>query len=200
MATRVPLTALMLFLFASTTFIVIAVRKAPGRQDTPTITPVPAHNIPGTTLRTEEDAAEVFRRAFWREPAADDRILQAERREWIAEGDDGVRRWQWFIALQPSPAFSAWLEDENPFSLSPVPSDSIDPADVDAPVWFPTASRLVACTVRQSHDRTMTLLTDSVTGTLYATDAGQGFRIAPMSSAAPSLPSGPPPTFSPPRP
>jgi hypothetical protein len=42
----------------------------------------------------EQEAEEVFKRAFWRRPSAEDRILKAERHEW--HDAEGVSRWQWF--------------------------------------------------------------------------------------------------------
>ena len=50
----------------------------------------------------ENVGEEVFKRAFWRRPSAEDRILQAERHEW--HDAEGVSRWQWFLIVDPSPA------------------------------------------------------------------------------------------------
>lgn len=50
---------------------------------------VPSDTSPTTTL---SDPVAVFQRAFWKRPAADDKILHAERREW--SGADGVQKWQ----------------------------------------------------------------------------------------------------------
>ena len=54
----------------------------------------PAYEPPTTTI---SDATEVFQKAFWKRPTAADKILNAERREWADA--DGVKRWQWFIAV-----------------------------------------------------------------------------------------------------
>src|SRR5690606_29163792 len=75
---------------ASTTTINVSI---PQRPRPPSASVVPA---PSTTSTT--DHAEVFRRAFWRQPTSTDRILQAERR--VNPEDDS---WQWFIQLHPSP-------------------------------------------------------------------------------------------------
>src|SRR4051794_12896768 len=69
----------------------------------PAATPAPEEG----TLQTNLDAVEVFRRAFWRDPAAADHILHAERREWVSE-ENGVRRWQWFIAVEPGLDLATW--------------------------------------------------------------------------------------------
>ena len=45
----------------------------------------------------ENVGEEVFKRAFWRRPSAEDRILQAERHEW--HDAEGVSRWQWFLIV-----------------------------------------------------------------------------------------------------
>ena len=58
---------------------------------------------------------KVFRRAFWRTPAAEDRILHAERREWA--DDEGVARWDWFLEVEPSAELRNWLQQDNPFAL-----------------------------------------------------------------------------------
>ena len=63
------------------------------------------NQVPPTTTTTAN--AEVFQKAFWKRPTDDDRILHAERREW--SGEDGISRWQWFIAVQPSRQLTAYL-------------------------------------------------------------------------------------------
>lgn len=78
---------------------------------------------------TPEDV-EVFQRAFWRRPAPADRILHAERREWA--GEDGVKRWAWFIVVEPGPDLLAHLRERDPFQLRPGPAPVLE----NAPAWF----------------------------------------------------------------
>lgn len=120
-----------------------------------------------------DDAKEVFRRAFWREPAAEDRILHAERREWVS-GRDGVRRWQWFLAVEPSAALSAWLRESNPFNVAQVEHATFQRAD-SSPAWFPAAPRLARCQIQQTAHQGMTFIFDTAENVLYATDTGHGF-------------------------
>jgi len=137
------------------------------------------------TLQTNEDAAEVFRRAFWREPAAEDRILHAQRREWVSE-EDGVRRWQWFLAVEPGAELSRWLREENPFRLMAI-STSGAPARIPAaPAWFP-ADGPAGAVVQRSPDGAMQLIFDPAANVFYVTDAGHGFAVAAKTPAAPTV-------------
>ena len=70
------------------------------------------------TLAVEQNKEAVFQRAFWRRPGAGDRILHAERRDWKDAGA-AVQKWQWFVAVAPSPEFRRWLLEDNPFELAP---------------------------------------------------------------------------------
>lgn len=134
------------------------------------------------TLRTNANAVEVFRRAFWREPAADDRIVHAERREWVND-QDGVRRWQWFLAVQPSLGFSTWLRDTNPFNLAKAQRASFSFAQ-SSPEWFPATADLAPHDILQAADGGMTLIFDQKSQMLYATDSGHGFAAVPKQSAS----------------
>ena len=127
------------------------------------------------------DATEVFQKAFWKRPTASDRILHAERREWIDGG--GVRQWQWFIAVEPSPELVKHLREDNAFSL--VPGASSTGMD-DAPEWF--AFKPGDVDVLQAPHGNMRLCFSKTGRVLYATDAGGGFRAgAPEPPAQPSL-------------
>lgn len=77
------------------------------------------------------DEEEIFRRAFWRRPSAEDRILHAERREWT--DDQGVKKWQWFIKIQASPKLVKFLREDNPFDVVPAASG---PMIDNPPTWF----------------------------------------------------------------
>ena len=137
--------------------------------------------------KTETDANEVFRRAFWREPSPTDHIVHAERREW-ASTRDGVRRWQWFLAIEPSAELATWLRETNPFSLGKTTSVSFN----NAPSWFPNPQALGSFEIQQSPNHGLTLLFEPKTNRLYATDGGSGFSTAEKStSSKPALASGP---------
>jgi hypothetical protein len=145
----------------------VACRKAPES---------PSRDIPaerGTSLQITQEPAEVFRRAFWRDPSAADQILHAERREWVSE-NDGVRRWQWFLAIQPGTELTDWLQRENPFQTGPVEAAAYQPPP-SSPAWFPTAAVLSRCKIQRQGENGMTLIFDPGDGRLYATDSGHGF-------------------------
>lgn len=122
---------------------------------------------------TPEQAAEVFRRAFWRNPAPEDRILHALRHE---EKDEAGRvvRWSWWLAVEPGDAFRDWLLRENPFSLVPVNGGEAPP---DAPTWFPAAAALAGFARHHVPSGRLQVFVDPATGRLYATDAGGGFAV-----------------------
>ncbi len=138
---------------------------------TPPAAPPAADGVVVTT-----DPAEVFRRAFWRHPSAEDRILDAERREWKADDTEGtVLRWQWFIALAPSDALLRTLRDEeNPFSLAPTQAADVTAAE-SPPAWFPAASALARYEIHQSPSGGLTVLFSRDENRLFATDTGTGF-------------------------
>ncbi len=145
---------------------------------------VPAIAVPqeNLALRTSDDAVEVFRRAFWRDPTQEDQILHAERREWASE-ENGVRRWQWFLAVQPSAAFSTWLRESNPFHLAKVDRSALAVIR-SSPTWFPATTDLARCEIQQTATGGMTVLFDPTTNTLYATDAGRGFAASRQAQVA----------------
>jgi hypothetical protein len=126
--------------------------------------------------------AAVFERAFWRRPAAEDRILHAVRREEPAAGGAGIARWQWFIAVEPGAAMRDWLFKANPFELVAVPagtSASTTPVALDAPPdWFPSAPALASFTHFRNREGRLHVFLDPRTHRLYATDSGGGFTVA----------------------
>src|SRR5690606_22691885 len=82
---------------------------------------------------------EIFRRAFWRHPAPEDRIIQAERRE-QTDPDDGVKSWQWFLQVEPGPELLAALRNPATFGLMPAAIPRFPGNRASAPAWFqPTA-------------------------------------------------------------
>ena len=128
-------------------------------------------------LARENDPAAVFQRAFWRRPTSADKILHAERRDWL-DASSGVEKWQWFIAVEPSAAFRDWLIKDNPFELVAVaPGTDLAPLS-SPPTWFPPANELAALTCYRNREGRYLVFHDTTTHRLYATDAGGGFAVA----------------------
>jgi len=147
-----------------------------GRSPTPPATAPTAEDDPagvGIILHTNREAEEVFRRAFWREPAPDDLILHAERSEWVSESD-GVRSWQWFLAVKPGKELHAWLFDANPFGLTRSDSEPVSASHAGAPAWFP-ASFSSGTEFHRNPDGTLWIAYDRHRNLLHSTDAGHGF-------------------------
>ena len=131
----------------------------------------PADVKPEWTKTANHDATAVFQRAFWRRPAADERILHAERIEW-ADPQNGVAKWQWFIAVEPGAEFKTWLREKNPFSLAAADSFQ-SPADTRHPAWFPASATSGDYEIH--HGDTMCVLFARDGGRIYATASGHGF-------------------------
>ncbi len=124
------------------------------------------------------DPTVVFQRAFWKHPLADDRIHHAERREWSDE--NGVKRWQWFISVDPSAELVKHLREDNAFGLVPMKSS----AEVrDAPPWFTFESEDIEVIGAQGGNMRLSF---SNSGRLFATDSGGGFQAG--ASESPSVP------------
>jgi|GEM_PF-832271 len=149
---------------ASTTTINVSI---PQRPRPPSASVVPA---PSTTSTT--DHAEVFRRAFWRQPTSTDRILQAERR--VNPEDDS---WQWFIQLHPSPELLAALRDPDNLGLLALPPGIIPDPWPAAPAWLPShdSPDTTGFEIRQSPATALTVLYRASDNLLFATDHGTGF-------------------------
>jgi len=125
-------------------------------------------------LALERDHAAVFQRAFWRRPVSSDKILHAERRDWLDDAS-GVQKWQWFIAVQPSAAFRDWLLKDNPFELvSVAPGTELVPLS-SPPAWFPSAGELAGLSRYRNREGRYLVFHDLANDRLYATDAGGGF-------------------------
>lgn len=132
---------------------------------------VPEKGTDGAPL-PDPDHADVFRRAFWKHPAAGDRIHHAQRIEW--SGERGVESWQWFIAVDPSAQLADHLFVKDAFRMKPAPDTSASFAQ--APSWFPQTPE--GMEVSQSADGQMTWLVRRADGRLFATGQGGGFRAA----------------------
>lgn len=146
--------------------LAVALVKQAKQGDEPKVTE-------GSPVKTDADLVEsdpelVFQKALWRRPSEQDRILQAERREWVEE--DSVTKWEWFLEVEPSKELRSYLWEENAFSLREMKTQP--PKLVQVPEWFRFDP---ASTVRLgSDDGSMDLyfLPDRI----FATGKGGGFR------------------------
>lgn len=149
---------------------------------------------PPSAVTTDPD--KIFRRAFWKRPAAGDKILGAERREWLEK--DGQSKWQWFIAVRPSPELVKHLREDNAFGLrkggAPLPADN-------APAWFDYKPDDVE--VLRSATGDLQFIFNKSDNVLYAASFGKGLTPGAPEAAAPAaaataaagrLPLTPPPT------
>jgi hypothetical protein len=135
----------------------------------------------------------VFQKAFWKRPTPEDQILHAERREW--QDKDGLSKWQWFIAVKPSPALVDHLITDNAFMLTASRSGGRQHAEV--PEWFPTEAPQVLTNPSGS----FRILWDKKANLLHATDSGSGFgpgapepaRVVTVTQPEGRLPTTPPP-------
>jgi hypothetical protein len=139
----------------------------------PAVTPV----IEAPT-RTQDDPKEVFQKAFWKRPGAEDKILHAGRREW--DGKEGLKKWDWFLVVEPSPALLKHLREDNAFGLASAPAP---PPDDSAPPWF--RYDLAAVEALGSARSGMVLMFGKSRNILYATGQGGGFRPGAPESAPP---------------
>ena len=147
--------------------------------------------------KVESDPVKIFQRAFWANPTSEDKILHAERREW--SNAERVRKWQWFLVVEPSAPLLKRLRDDNTFGLV-LGGSTTDIAD--APKWF--AFDANESVVMKSPSSEMQLIFSKDGKILHATDSGLGFRPGapePVKQALPSsapasgrLPTTPPPT------
>ncbi|MDB4391553.1 hypothetical protein N9Z52_02010 [Akkermansiaceae bacterium] len=126
------------------------------------------------------DAEEIFKKALWRRPSPEDKILHAERHEW--SDDEGVSRWQWFLVIDASPDLITYLRDDNAFGLIP---GRVEPI-TEAPAWFSFNPADVS--VFKAPGSGMRLMFSKTDNTLYAKASGLGFAkgaLAPSAAPAP---------------
>lgn len=147
-------------------------RSPADSMPTGALPPPPKPNADGISL--ERDPGAVFQRAFWRRPTPGDRILHAERRDWQVAGG-GVEKWQWFIAVEPSPAFRDWLLKDNPFELVAVPAGTALAPLSAPPDWFPAITDQTSFACYRNREGRYQVFHDAKANRLYATDAGGGF-------------------------
>jgi hypothetical protein len=163
-----------------------------GQQPAADSAPISWKGAPPTF--TLNDAGEIFKKAFWRRPAADDEILHAVRHEWSDE--EGLLHWQWFLVVKASPGLITYLREDNAFGLLPASSA---PPGSEVPAWFRYDPGEVA--LLQSPQSSMQLFFSNHDKTLYATASGRGFTRGapeppPAAQGAPRpgrLPTTPPP-------
>lgn len=137
-----------------------------GQQPAADPAPLSWQGAPPTL--TMNEAGEIFNKAFWRRPTADDEILNAVRHEWSDEG--GLLRWQWFLVVKASPGLIRYLRDDNAFGLVPASSA---PLSSEAPAWFRFDPGEV--TLLQAPQSLMQLNFSNHDNLLYATASGRGF-------------------------
>lgn len=157
------------FVFYSVTRIQAGNESSPSP---PSISPAPGEHLRGDWTRQE-----VFRRAFWRHPGADDRIERAVRFE--SSGDQGVSRWVWFMKIHPSAELLRDLRDPATFGLMSVDRPRGDlPKDLSAPDWYPALTGETGAEILQHPSQPLTLIYKSAENLLYASDYGNGFAKA----------------------
>ncbi|MES2707043.1 MAG: hypothetical protein V4726_10625 [Verrucomicrobiota bacterium] len=157
--------------------------RNPVGRPSPPVTLSAADAAAGASVTTSTDPVKVFQMAFWRRPAEGDLILNAERREWTTAAD-GVRKWQWFLAVKTGPALKSWLA-RNPFALSEPPATSAPgllaaafPSPYPPPDWFPRETG--GLRIQKHRAGPLMLLFSADGSTVYAADAGGGFTPAPV--------------------
>lgn len=142
-----------------------AYRTDPSEQSHPS----PKTHASSPPTNTSTDSAKIFQQAFWKRPTADDKILHAERREWSDK--DGVTKWQWFLAVEPSPELVKHLREDNAFHLAPA---ATPPKPDGAPAWFVFDAGDMSA--MHAPGGGLTLLFSKSGNLLYATDTGGGFN------------------------
>lgn len=140
------------------------------------------------------DGPAIFKKVLWRAPLPEDKILNAERREW-RDGAD-LSRWQWFLHVDSSKELLDYLRVENAFGLQAASATPIE----NAPPWFP--SNLDAFEIQRAG--ALTFLFQKGGNVFYATSSGKGFTKALSTQTAPPAtgpqPQGRVPTTPPPIP
>jgi len=183
----------LLILFTIAVLAVIGWRLASPKADPTDLSDLSDQKVPPNSTVT--DPAAVFQKAFWKRPTSEDSILHAERREW--QDKDGLSKWQWFIAVKPSPALVDHLIINNAFMLAASRSGGRQHAE--APEWFSTE----APQTFTNPSGTFRILWDKENNLLHATDSGSGFRPGapePARAVTTIQPAGRLSTTPPPRP
>lgn len=148
--------------------------------------------------RTMADPVAIFKKAFWREPSAGDKIRRSGRHEWDDGG--GITKWSWFLEVDASPELLKYLREDNSFGLVRAKSARLPE---DRPSWF--TFEPAAFNVLSSPRGNLQLIFSNQGNRLFACDSGRGFQraaTAPASTtnASPAPVSGRLPATSPPNP
>ncbi len=153
----------------------------------PAVPPVDPSSLHEGTLVMNMPPEEVFKRALWRRPSPEDKILHAERREWTTDSANGPAHWQWFLAVEPGAALKTWLRERHPFSTRPATTAVVK----GAPAWFP--GDLNEYEIEKGGPGGSLVFLFSRDGrTFYATDSGAGFTPGAPAPVAASPPPGAP--------
>ncbi len=134
-------------------------------DDAPPLVDLPVQQQHPGTFAVKSDGPAIFKKALWRAPLPEDKILNAERREWT-EGKD-LKHWQWFLHVQAGKDLSDYLRVANAFGLRPAASAEI----AHAPAWFPRD--FSAHDVQRAGP--LTFLFHKTSNEFYATSQGKGF-------------------------
>jgi len=159
--------------------LICAILLRPKRENPVTNRVEDSATPPSALAPSTWSPEEIYRRAFWRQPTARDRIIHAERRVTASADGEQVERWQWFIQLQPDPALLETLRNPESFSLL-VLAPGVAPRPwpliaTPAPAWFPSASASPEFEILQAPSAGLTVLYRARDTTLFATDSGSGF-------------------------
>ncbi len=164
----IGLAALMAIAFGATAILPFAFQRktapAGAEADTPAVAP---RETAGSAYSPEE----IFRRAFWRHPGTEDRIVNAQRTE-TAGSDQSVKQWQWFLEIEPGPDLLAALRDPDMFGLMLTTSPRFPGDRASAPDWFDPDSDSETL---QNPSGGLLLFYNQKENSLFATDAGGGF-------------------------
>lgn len=161
--------SLVLAVMAATLLLWLGWLWSEGRREEAPAAPMVATPRAGGPTDVETDPVKVFQRALWANPASDDQILHAERREW--KDAEGLQKWQWFLVVKPSPALLKRLREDNAFGLMPAAEVS---RLISPPAWFYFQPGEIS--VMKAAAGGMQLIFSKDLKTLHATDSGLGFR------------------------
>ena len=178
-------TLLPLALFALVTAVVAGLWLGGdvSQEEPPDAGPSALETLHAGKFAASKNLDTIFTEGLWRRPSPQDKILNAERREW-SEGPD-LNHWQWFLHVEAGKDLIDYLRVANAFGLRPAVSAEI----IHAPAWFP--SDLTDYEIQRAGS--LTFLFHKTSNTFYATSQGKGFTKAlPIQPAAPQ-PTGPQP-------
>ncbi len=180
----------LVFVALAATALVVAglVRAFMHEGGTPPQSPAvtaPKANVQESPTNILTDGPALFRRAFWKKPTAEDKILHAERREW-GEGDS-LKKWQWFLVVEPSPELLKYLREQNAFGLT---AATAIPAAEGTPDWF--AFKEAEVETMRARTGSMRVSFHRSKPLIYATASGAGFTPgAKEAIAKPAQPANP---------